>query len=110
MPSVHIVVSGIKFAPWTLAGLMLLGADASVTAQEAPVAPLAFVVESAAMPVELLSATAEGHGGGTTTSTMPSTGAEPVLATTGIGALSLGALVGAGVAAIYALREKFKER
>jgi hypothetical protein len=41
---------------------------------------------------------------------MPSAGVGAGLAAGGTGALSLGALVGAGVAAIFALRERLKNR
>jgi hypothetical protein len=41
---------------------------------------------------------------------MPSTGVGTGFAAGGTGPLSLGALVGAGVAAIFALRERLKNR
>ena len=76
-----------------------------VSAQDATPAPIEVTTEA---PTASLNPQTEAVGGGNTPSTMPSAGVG--LATGGTGPLSLGALVGAGVAAIFALWERFKNR
>ncbi len=99
------VVSGLAVAPWVVAGSLLLGEGAPVSAQDATPAPVevsTVTTEASAEPG------AEDVGGKSGPSTMPAAGVGSGLAGGGTGPLSLGALVGAGVAAIFALRERFR--
>ena len=100
-----VAAATLGLAPWVLAGALALGDDAAVSAQDATPAPVEVTTETpppsaepAAVPVAGESAPAA----------MPSAGVGPGLASGGTAPLSLGALVGAGVAAIFALRERFK--
>ena len=97
----------LSLAPWVLAGSLLLGEGAPVSAQDATPAPLevsTVTTEASAQP------RAEAVGGQGAPSAVPSAGVGSGLAAGGTGPLSLGALVGAGVAAMFALRERFKNR
>ena len=98
----------LRFAPWAVAGVLLLGAGASATAQDAPTAPIATDSETTVTPVEMPAAASSGAGDSAAPSAMPSAGVG--LASGGTAPYSLGALVGAGVAAIFALRERLKGR
>jgi hypothetical protein len=95
----------LGLAPWVVAGALLLGEDAPVSAQEATPAAVEVSTGSAEAASE---PQAEAVGGESGPSAMPSAGVGSGLATGGSGPLSLGALVGAGVAAIFALRERLK--
>ena len=107
MPPVPNAVSVLRFTLWILAGVVFLGTGTLTAAQDA--APAAIEVASATTvtPGEL-PATTTSEAGGEAPSTMPSAGVG--LASGGTGPLSLGALVGAGVAALFALRERLKSR
>jgi hypothetical protein len=96
-----------SLAPWVMAGSLLLGHGETVAAQEATPAAVEVRTEIVAASPE---PQAEAVGGGSAPSTMPSAGVGSGLASGGTGPLSLGALVGAGVAAIFALRERLKNR
>ena len=104
------IVPGIRLLPWAIVGVMLLGTDTPSTAQEATPAPTELGMETTVTPAELPEATKDEVGSGNPPSTMPSAGVGPGFAAGGTAPLSLGALVGAGVAAVFALRERFKNR
>lgn len=110
MPRLHTTVSALRFAPWIVAGALLLGAGPVVTAQEGTPLPIEVDTEIAATPAALAGETTAEVGGGSQPSTVPSTGVGPGFTAGGTGPLSLGALVGAGVAALFALRERLKSR
>src|SRR5687768_1850268 len=95
----HVAAATLSLAPWVLAGSLLLGEGAPVSAQDATPAPVEISTETTDASVE---PQAEPVGGESAPSTMPSAGVGPGLAAGGTGPLSLGALVGAGVAAIFA--------
>ena len=76
-------------------------------AQDATPAPLEVSTETREASAE---SQAEAVGGESAPSAMPSAGVGGGFAAGGTGPLSLGALVGAGVAAIFALRERLKNR
>jgi hypothetical protein len=101
----HVAAAMLGLAPWVVAGALLLGEDAPVSAQEATPAAVEVSTGSAEAASE---PQAEAVGGESGPSAMPSAGVGSGLATGGSGPLSLGALVGAGVAAIFALRERLK--
>ena len=101
------IVSGLAVAPWIVAGALLLGMGAPTSAQDATPAPVDITTET---PTASADSQAEAVGGGNAPSAMPSAGIGPGLAAGGTGPLSLGALVGAGVAAVFALRERLKNR
>ena len=103
----HVVAAILCVAPWVLAGSLFLAEDTPVSAQDATPAPIEVTTDP---PTASMQRQAEAVGVGTAPSAMPSAGAGPGLASGGTGPLSLGALVGAGVAAIFALRERFKNR
>jgi hypothetical protein len=103
----HMAATTLGLAPWVLAGSLFLGGDAAVSAQAATPAPVEVTTET---PSASAAPQADPVGGETAPSAMPSAGVGPGLASGGTGPLSLGALVGAGVAAIFALRERFKNR
>ena len=92
-------------ALWVVAGALVLGEGAPVSAQDATPAAAEVSTVTAEASTETQ---AEAVGGETGPSAMPSAGVGSGLASGGSGPLSLGALVGAGVAAIFALRERFK--
>jgi len=100
----HVAAATLSLAPWVLAGSLLLGEGAPVSAQDATPAAVEVVAETAEASPE---PQAEAVGGVSGPSAMPSAGVGSGLAT-GSGPLSLGALVGAGVAAIFALRERLR--
>jgi hypothetical protein len=95
-----VAAATLSLAPWVLAGSLLLGEGASVSAQDATPAPVEITTETADSSAET---GAEAVGGESAPSAMPA-------AAGGTGPLSLGALVGAGLAAIFALRERLKNR
>ena len=101
----HVTAATLTLAPWLLAGSLFLGEGTPVSAQDATPAPVEVTTEA---PTESPNPQTEAVGGGNMPSTMPSAGVG--LATGGTGPLSLGALVGAGVAASFALWERFKNR
>ena len=96
-----------RFAPWVVAGALLLSAGSSISAQDATPTPVEISQETIGASVE---PPAGPVGGESAPSAMPSAGVGPGLASGGTGPLSLGALVGAGVAALFALRERIKNR
>lgn len=104
------IVPGLRLLPWAIAGVMLLGTGTPSTAQEATPAPTELGTDTTITPAELPGATTDGVGNRSEPSTMPSAGVGTGLAAGGTAPLSLGALVGAGVAAVFALRERFKNR
>ncbi len=110
MPRLHSTVPALRFAIWIVAGALLLGAGATVTAQEGSPVAIEVNEEIADTPAALPGESTDEVGGGSRPSTVPSTGVGPGLAAGGMGPVSLGALVGAGVAAVFALRERFKSR
>jgi hypothetical protein len=93
--------------PLFLAVSLVLGEDASVSAQGATPPPVDATMERASTSPQPRAGVI---GGGSAASAMPSAGVGPGLASGGSGPLSLGALVGAGVATVFALRERFKNR
>jgi hypothetical protein len=103
----HVAAATLSLAPWVLAGSLLLGDGAPVSAQDATPAPVEVTTETltAGSP-----RTREAVGGESAPAAMPSAGVGTGLAAGGTGPLSLGALVGAGVASIFALRERLKNR
>ena len=103
----HVAAATLSLAPWVLAGSLLLGEGAPVSAQDATPAPLAVSTETTEASAE---SQVEAVGGESAPSAMPSAGVGAGFAAGGTGPLSLGALVGAGVAAIFALRERLKNR
>jgi hypothetical protein len=113
VPRLQTTASALRFAPSIVAGALLLGAGAAVTAQEGTPVPIEAETEIATPPAALPGETGETSdlvGSGSQPSTVPSTGVGPGLTGGGTGPLSLGALVGAGVAALFALRERLRNR
>jgi hypothetical protein len=108
MPRIHDIVSALRFVPWILAGAVFFGAEAPATAQDATPAAIEVASATTVTPAEPSATTAAGSAGEAGPSTMPSAGVG--LASGGTWPLSLGALVGAGVAALFALRERLKSR
>ena len=108
MPRMPKDVSALSFAPWLLAGVVFLGAGTPAAAQDAIPAGIEVASASTVTPAELPAETAATAGHDDAPSTVPSAGVG--LASGGTGPLSLGALVGAGVAALFALRERHKSR
>ena len=102
-----VATATLKLAPWAVACVLLLCTGPVVGAQDAAPAAMTLESKSTNMSAELPGTTA-GMVGGSASSTMPA--AEVSLASGGTGPMSLGALVGAGVAAVFALRERFKRR
>ena len=102
----HVAAATLSLVPWVVAGSLLLGEGAPVSAQDATPAAVEVVTETAEASPEPQAGVV---GGGSGPSAMPSAGVGSGLAT-GSGPLSLGALVGAGVAAIFALRERLRRR
>jgi hypothetical protein len=103
----HAAAATLSLAPWVVAGSLLLGEGAPVSAQDATPAPVEVSTVAAEASPE---PQAEAVGGENAPSAVPSAGVGSGLAAGGSGPLSLGALVGAGVAAIFALRERLKTR
>ena len=100
-------VATATLAPWVLAGSLLLSGAAPVSAQDASPVPLAVATATTDTSME---SQANAVGGESGPSAVPSAGVGSGLAAGGTGPLSLGALVGAGVAAVFALRERLKNR
>ena len=107
MPRSHVSSAMLSLVPLFLAVSLVLGEDASVFAQEATPPPVEVTMETTPVSAE---PRADAIGGGSAPSAMPSAGVGPGFAAGGTGPLSLGALVGAGVAIVFALRERFKNR
>jgi hypothetical protein len=103
----HAAAATLSLAPWVLAGSLLLGNGAPVSAQDATPAPVEVTTETLTAGAPR---TPEAVGGDSAPAAMPSAGVGTGLAAGGTGPLSLGALVGAGVASIFALRERLKNR
>jgi hypothetical protein len=103
----QVAAATLSFASWVLAGSLFLGEGAPVSAQDATPAPVEISSDSSEVSAE---PSAEVVVAGGAASTMPAAGVGPGFASGGTGPLSLGAMVGAGVAAIFALRERFKNR
>lgn len=101
----HVTAATLSLAPWLLAGSLFLEEGTPISAQDATPAPVEVTTET---PPESPNPQTEAIGAGTAPSTMPAAGVG--VAGGGTGPLSLGALVGAGVAAVFALRERFKNR
>jgi hypothetical protein len=101
----HLAAVALSLAPWVLAGSLLLGEAAPVSAQDASPAPVVISTATTDMPTESQADAVSGESG---PSAMPSAGVGSGLATGGTGPLSLGALVGAGVAAVFAFRERLR--
>ncbi|MCD6059587.1 MAG: hypothetical protein K0Q89_3117 [Thermomicrobiales bacterium] len=95
----HMAAVTLSLAPWFLAGSMLLGEAAPVSAQDA-----------SPVPVAISTATTDASAESPGLAAVPSAGVGSGLAGGGTGPLSLGALVGAGVATVFALRERLKNR
>ena len=103
----HVAAVTLSLAPWVLAGSLLLGEVALVSAQDASPAPVAV----GTVPTDASrESQEEAVGGESGPSAMPSAGVGSGLTAGGTGPLSLGALVGAGVATVFALRERLKNR
>ena len=107
MPRSHVAAAMLSLAPWIVAGSLFLGASAPVSAQDASSVPLEVTTKTFTVSADLPE---QAVGGVNAPSAMPSAGVGAGLEADGTGPLSLGALVGAGVAAIYALRERWKNR
>jgi hypothetical protein len=103
----HVAAATLSLAPWVLAGSLLLAEAAPVSAQDANPAPVAISTATTDASAESYGDAVGGESG---PSAMPSAGVGSSLAAGGTGPLSLGALVGAGVAAVFALRERLKNR
>ena len=103
----HVAAATLGFVPWILAGSLLLGEGAPVSARDATPVPVEVTTET---PTASAKSRVEAVGGGSALLAMPSAGVGTGLAAGGTGPLSLGALVGAGVAAVFALRERIKNR
>jgi len=105
----YVAAATLSLAPWVLAGSLLLGEGASVAAQDTSPAPVGV---SRATGAGLASADSQEDAGGGEIAppAMPSAGVGSGIAAGGTGSLSLGALVGAGIAAVFAFRERLKNR
>ena len=103
----HVAAVTLSLAPWVLAGSLLLGEAAPVSAQDASPVPVAISTATTDASAE---SQGDAVGGESGPSAVPSAGVGSSLAAGGTGPLSLGALVGAGVAAVFALRERLKNR
>jgi hypothetical protein len=102
----HVAAATLSLALWVLAGSLCLGAGAPIFAQDATLPPFEVTTETLMVSVEPpRQAVGSGYG-----PLAMSAGVGAGLEADGTGPLSLGALVGAGVAAVYALRERFKNR
>jgi hypothetical protein len=103
----HLAAATLSLMPWMVAGSMLLGEPAPVSAQDARPAPFGL---SAATTDASAESQEDAVGSESGSSTVPSAEVGSGYAAGGTGPLSLGALVGAGVAAVFALRERFENR
>ena len=99
----HVAAAALSLAPWVVAGSLFLGEAAPVPAQDATPAPFEVSAETTEASAEPRAGAVGGEIG---PSAMPSAGIGSGGAVGGAGSLSLGALVGAGVAAVFALRER----
>jgi hypothetical protein len=107
MRQLHVAAATLSLAASLLAGALFLAEGAPVSAQDATPAPIEVTTETSTASPE---PSAQAVGGENAPSAMPSAGVGPGLAAGGTGPLSLGALVGASVAAVFALRERLKNR
>jgi hypothetical protein len=107
MPRSHVSSAMLSLFLLFLAVSLVVGEDASVSAQEATPPPMEVTMETTPVTAE---PRADDIGGESAPSAMPSAGIGPGFAGGGTRPLSLGALVGAGVAIVFALRERFKDR
>jgi hypothetical protein len=107
MRRAHVAAATLNFAPWVVAGSLFLSGGAPVSAQDATPAPVEVSMETAEASAEPRTEVVGAESG---PSAMPSAGVGSSLEAGGTGPLSLGALVGAGVAAIFAVRERLKSR
>jgi hypothetical protein len=107
MPRVPNAVAALRFALWILVGVVFLGVGTPAAAQDAASAAIE-VGSATTVTLGELPVTTTAGAGADAPSTVPSAGVG--LASGGTGPLSLGALVGAGVAALFALRERHKSR
>jgi hypothetical protein len=103
----QVAAATLSLAPWVLAGSLLLGDGAPVSAQDA--IPTSVAVSMAATEGSAESQ-ANAVGGESEPPATTSAGVGSDLAAGGTGPLSLGGLVGAGVAAVFALRERLNNR
>ena len=103
----HLAAATLSFAPWVLIGSLLLSWGAPVSAQDATPAPVEISMETTEASAEPRT---EAVGAESGPSAIPTAGVGSGLAAGGTGPFSLGALVGAGVAAAFALRERLKNR
>jgi len=103
----YVAAATLSLAPWALAGSLLLGDGASVAAQDASPAPVA---ASRAMADASADSQEDAGGGESPPPAVPLAGVGSGIAAGGTGPLSLGALVGAGAAAVFAFRERLKNR
>jgi len=97
----------LGLVPWVMAASMLLSAPAPASAQNA--IPAHFTVSTATTDAAVESQV-DAIGSESGPVAMPSAGVDFELEAGGPAPLSLGALVGAGVAAVFALRERLKNR
>ena len=103
----HVAAAMLSVAAWAVAGSLFLGEAAPVSSQDATPAPVEISAETTESSAD---SRTEAVAGQRVASAMPSAGVGSGLATGGSGPLSLGALVGAGVAVVFALRERIKSR
>ena len=103
----HLAAATLSVVPWVMAGSMLLSAPVPASARDA--IPAHFTVSVATTDASAESQ-ADAIGGESGLAAMPSAGVGSELEAGGPAPLSLGALVGAGVAAVFALRERLKNR
>jgi hypothetical protein len=103
----HVAAAALSLAPWVVAGSLFLGEAAPVPAQDATPAPIEISAEKIEASAD--SPTQSSAGGESEASAVPSAGVGSGLATGGSGSFSLGAMVGAGVAALFALRERLRQ-
>jgi hypothetical protein len=99
----------LAIAPWIVAGALLLGGTGAVAAQDALPMSALITASSPAQPAGHMVDAAAGGGEAMELSQVASAevGSD---AMTGGGSYALGALVGAVVAAVAALRERFTRR
>jgi hypothetical protein len=97
---------GIEFAAWALAGWLLVAAPAPAAAQDAT--PIA--IDVGAQSTTAAQPTAAAAVGGNAPRVVPATGVGSTSADIASGWLALGASVGAVVAGVVALRDRFRDR
>ena len=103
----HVAATTLSLAPWVLAVSLLLGEGVPVSAQDASPTPVAVSTATTDASAE---SQEDAVGGESGPAAMPTAGVGSGLAAGGTGPLSLGALVGAAVAAVFALHERLKNR